>query len=371
MVFPDTILRISEFGGKDKDNFDDYDYFYNRYSYAFKTQNSASVVVPWVLQPQSLAAYVDLGYWDAFYTADQASSGADSPDGFSLPNTIQFRFKTPGIPNPNRYSQSIFVVKNPSLESTEESQSFDFGVFLTYTGSAYDSGSYTGSIVNPYYQYGNLEFIANTATNTYTSDNFTLTVVQTATNTVRIDYVSNIAFTSYKIQLINNNGIPSMPNISSATDATGLPMLVNNGTYSVIGINTSGASLPAGSGTLCNITFPSDISSFFSTPFQGNILKVGRMVGTTISTAGTGNGGDVTGDGSVSVLDMIPMINGLLETQGLTGASAEAWNYPPAATAAGNMSGEDGVENLYGLIWMIFNPGPVDAFANYEDITPN
>ena len=39
---PNTILRINEFGGKNKDNSDDYDLWYNRYSYAFSpisTQN--------------------------------------------------------------------------------------------------------------------------------------------------------------------------------------------------------------------------------------------------------------------------------------------------------------------------------------------
>ena len=44
---PSTILRISEFGGKDKINNNDWDYFYNRYSYAFNTYESASVFVPW------------------------------------------------------------------------------------------------------------------------------------------------------------------------------------------------------------------------------------------------------------------------------------------------------------------------------------
>ena len=39
---PDTTLRISEFGGKDKDNSNDYDYFQDKFNYAFLRQNPAS-----------------------------------------------------------------------------------------------------------------------------------------------------------------------------------------------------------------------------------------------------------------------------------------------------------------------------------------
>ena len=51
---PNTILRINEFGGKNRDNTDDYDLWYNRYSYTYTpvaAQNfmaSSSVKVPWM-----------------------------------------------------------------------------------------------------------------------------------------------------------------------------------------------------------------------------------------------------------------------------------------------------------------------------------
>ena len=35
---PDTILRISEFGGKDKVNENDWDYYFNKFNYAWDTQ---------------------------------------------------------------------------------------------------------------------------------------------------------------------------------------------------------------------------------------------------------------------------------------------------------------------------------------------
>ena len=50
---PSTILRINEFGGKNKDEADDYDLWYQRFSYAFKPvpinthYASASVRIPW------------------------------------------------------------------------------------------------------------------------------------------------------------------------------------------------------------------------------------------------------------------------------------------------------------------------------------
>ena len=50
---PNTILRINEFGGKNKDQTDDYDLWYERYSYAYTPvansyQASASAIVPWM-----------------------------------------------------------------------------------------------------------------------------------------------------------------------------------------------------------------------------------------------------------------------------------------------------------------------------------
>ena len=50
---PNTILRINEFGGKNRDNTDDYDLWYERYSYAYtpvanQYMASSSVKIPWM-----------------------------------------------------------------------------------------------------------------------------------------------------------------------------------------------------------------------------------------------------------------------------------------------------------------------------------
>jgi hypothetical protein len=67
--------------------------------------------------------------------------------------TIEFRFKLPEISSTTPLSQSLLVNRTGSTNTSTQ-----FGVYLEYTGSL-SSGSYSGSIVDPYYQYGNLKFI--------------------------------------------------------------------------------------------------------------------------------------------------------------------------------------------------------------------
>ena len=120
---PDTILRINEFGGKDK-NFSTWDQWQDEYNYAFVTAGSSSIYVPFV--------------------------SSSSPYGSVYPKAVEFRFKTFGLPTSSiPYSQSVFV------------QNYNqFRLVLEYTGSGYTSGSYSGSIIDPYYQYATLKFIS-------------------------------------------------------------------------------------------------------------------------------------------------------------------------------------------------------------------
>jgi len=128
---PDTLLRIVEYGGKDKTNVNDWDYWYNYFSYAFDTKQQAQPLIPWLPLLRN------------YYNSEQAI----------LPDTITLRFKTNGIPDTPITSQSIFVKKSNNVDTE-----FDFGVFLFYTGSGYLSSSYSGSIPDEYNQYGNLRF---------------------------------------------------------------------------------------------------------------------------------------------------------------------------------------------------------------------
>ena len=122
---PDTILRINEYGGKDKSNFNDWDYWQDEFNYAFTTTGSNFITTPWSLNTS----------WN-------------SPS--NVPSTLEFRFKTNGLPTSSiAYSQSLWF---NNLSSS---------ITLTYTGSAYSSGSYSGSVIDPYYQYATLNFHPN------------------------------------------------------------------------------------------------------------------------------------------------------------------------------------------------------------------
>jgi hypothetical protein len=117
---PDTILRINEFGGKDE-NPNTWDNWQSEFSYAFSTSGS--------------------NYITSSFSLNTAWGAVNNK-----PGAVEFRFKTPGLPTSGYYSQSLW--------STDTG----VGLLLKYTGSGTTSGSYSGSIIDPEYQYGILEF---------------------------------------------------------------------------------------------------------------------------------------------------------------------------------------------------------------------
>ena len=117
---PDTILKISEFGGKDKVNENDWDYYFNKFNYAWDTTPSSFLTTDWVVNSN----------WGT---------------SLSRPSTIEFRFKAEDI-LPTNLSQSLWSLDN------------DVELTLEYSGSSFTSGSYSGSIKDPFYQYANLKF---------------------------------------------------------------------------------------------------------------------------------------------------------------------------------------------------------------------
>ena len=136
---PNTILRINEFGGKNKDQTDDYDLWYERYSYAYTPvansfRASASAIIPW--QP--------------LYRNKIADDANIVPDG------VAFRFKTTGYPSSSYAgsfnTQSLAVKKS---NSTNDDQ-FDWGIILNYTGS--QSGSYKGAGNSEYRDWAEMKF---------------------------------------------------------------------------------------------------------------------------------------------------------------------------------------------------------------------
>ena len=116
---PDTILRISEFGGKNKINTNDWDQFQNQFNYEFFTTSSGYLIksIPLGINSSSLSS-------------------------------IEFRFKSTGIPVTSSFSQSL----------ASFSGSF-FNVVLEYSGSGYTSGSYDSSIPDTNNHLVTLKFI--------------------------------------------------------------------------------------------------------------------------------------------------------------------------------------------------------------------
>ena len=105
---PDTMLKITEFGGSDKLAATP-DLVQDRYSLAYRNTGSMNLAMPWAGQ-------------DYYYQSAGSSS--------IVPDTIEFRFKTTGIPDSSYISQSIFEVNRGGTAKTL------FGLQLTYNSAS-------------------------------------------------------------------------------------------------------------------------------------------------------------------------------------------------------------------------------------------
>jgi len=122
---PDTILRINEYGGKDKVEKNDWDYWQNEFNYAFSTSGSNFIITPWVLNTE----------WNT--------------NIFNVPESIILRFK---LNTPTQLSGSL-------KQTILVDDGFNQELSVTYSGTGNISGSYSGSIQDPYYQYATLNYI--------------------------------------------------------------------------------------------------------------------------------------------------------------------------------------------------------------------
>jgi len=118
---PNTVLRINEFGGKDRKDGKDWDYSQNQFNYAFHLDGESHMESSFLINSK-------------FQNVNSA------------PKALQFRFKTGGIPTSSLYQQIWVADVNTSF------------ITLEYTGSGMTSGSYSGSIPNNYNQYATLKF---------------------------------------------------------------------------------------------------------------------------------------------------------------------------------------------------------------------
>ena len=110
---PDTVLRISEFGGKDKDNTSDHDYYQSKFNYAMYNSGSSTT--------------------SRFETKLVLNNKWGSQG--NRPETVLFRFKPDSLPTQDTYSLLTTATTAGAWNLT-----------LEYTGSGYTSASYSGSI---------------------------------------------------------------------------------------------------------------------------------------------------------------------------------------------------------------------------------
>jgi hypothetical protein len=128
---PDTVLRISEFGGRDKDT-STYDYFDQQFNYAAVASSSSNISTPWFL----------------------ASAWSSSINNFKA-SSVQFRFKTSDFDTGSNYQMWGISTGAPGTYPSSS-------LVLRYSGSGLATGSYSGSTVNPYYQHAYLTFYPKT-----------------------------------------------------------------------------------------------------------------------------------------------------------------------------------------------------------------
>jgi hypothetical protein len=124
---PDTILNVNEFGGKNKDNSNDWDQWQDIYNYTFNTEGDNYLLSSFQLNNK----------WEA--PNDAVGS-------------LTFKFKPSSLPT-SSMSQSLWGSEDKSL-------------IINYTGSGLNSGSYSGSSTNPYNQYAQLIFFPDSSVKT-------------------------------------------------------------------------------------------------------------------------------------------------------------------------------------------------------------
>ena len=123
---PSTILRINEFGGKDRNDFQDWDYSEDVFNYAFHSDGINNQIT------------------SSFQLSDDFANNVQE----TRPKSLQFRFKTPGVPETaTPIHQNLWVGDN--------STSF---ITLDYTGSGMTTSTYSGSSPSESNAYGTLTF---------------------------------------------------------------------------------------------------------------------------------------------------------------------------------------------------------------------
>jgi hypothetical protein len=201
---PSTILRVAEFGGKDKDETNDWDYYKQRYNNAYQHTGDSD----WVGSEFELNSA-----WSVAYTTNR-------------PEAVLFRFKTAG-------TGSAKVAPSQSLFTTDQ------GALLTlqYSGSVNTSGSWSGSAINPYNEYAYLTFYPDSG-NLTTSASVYLPFFDGDWWTTAITVDGNGGeFTLYAANNIYNGDDGSQIGFIASSSVTGDPSNWNTSVSASLGSN--------------------------------------------------------------------------------------------------------------------------------------
>ena len=155
---PDTVLRIYEFGGKDRVNTNDWDLYRRIFNKALTISGSKDGIIT-DFSSETLFGF-DYGFnhsWDI------------DP---LVPRTIEYRFKSDLDPNTLPFQpdirQSTFYLKQDrggvSFDTTSS-----IAIVLEYNGSGSASGSFSGSAIDPQNQFADLTLYVSGSTQFFSS----------------------------------------------------------------------------------------------------------------------------------------------------------------------------------------------------------
>ncbi len=141
---PDTILRINEFGGKDKVNSNDWDLYRRIFN-----NEITSFQIDADLGEQYNGGVETLWKLNTLWSSSAAITGLTG----SIPSTVEFRFKSDIDPSVTPTSS---IPLQPLWGLRDNSGDTKVLAYLEYNGSGPTSGSFSGSAIDPNYQYADL-----------------------------------------------------------------------------------------------------------------------------------------------------------------------------------------------------------------------
>ena len=246
---PDTILKISEFGGKDKVNSNDWDLYSNNFNYAFNNNGNNFISSSFVL--------------NSAWTGEILNTNLTS----SNPSTVEFRFKS-NETVPSNVSQSIFSIYSASILQSD--------LTLEYTGTGLTSASYSGATIDPNYQYATLKWTpdviagnsASISLPFFNKDWWSVMITSGSTNGFELTSAN---------KLYNGNTGTSIGFISSSFIATGSWSQTTDAFF------TTSSSQTAFSGSLQEIRYYNTILSKDS--FKDYVMNPLSIEGNTINSS--------------------------------------------------------------------------------------